>query len=260
MLRILEITPNDINRLNDMQLTDLLLRLLRMEAQKFGIPKSFISGSLEIKASDGGEDARIKWSDGPEKTDQIPNRYTLFQCKAGKIGPTKCKNEILFKGELKPRVKDVLDNSGSYVLFFTQICTQKMKDEREKGFREGIQSTGALYWDTVDIQIYDANKISIWVNEYVPLIVQVRSWLERDLPNSICTWEDWKKYPENDVEYVQDDILSGHISQLKDHFIGAKKVARIVGLSGIGKTRLALEVFRPPENPQENIESPSVIG
>lgn len=258
MVHILEITPDDINKLDDLQLTDLLLRLLRMEAQKCGIPKSCISGSLNIKAADGGEDAHIKWSGGPEKTEWITNRYTLFQCKAEEMGPTKCKNEILSENGLKPRVKDVLDNGGSYVLFFTQECNTKMKNEREMGFREGIQSTGALYWDTVDIQIYDANKISVWVNDYVPLIVQVCSWLGRHLPNSMNTWEDWNKYPENDVEYVQDEILSGHISQLKDHFIGAKKVARIVGLSGLGKTRLALEVFRPPKNPQENIESQAI--
>jgi len=258
MVQILEVTPDDINKLDDLQLTDLLLRLLRMEARKFGIPKSCISGSLETKAADGGEDAHIKWSDGPEKTEWIPNRYTLFQCKAEKIEPKKCKTEILSENELKPRVKDVFDNGGSYVLFFTQQCTTTMKNARKNKIREGIQSTGATYYETVDIQIYDANKISMWVNDYVPLIVQVCSWLGRHLPRSMCTWEDWKKYPENNVEYVQDEILSGHISQLKDHFIGAKKVARIVGLSGLGKTRLALEVFRPPENPQENIESQAI--
>lgn len=258
MAHILEITPDDINKLGDLQLTELLSRLLRMEAQKFGIPKSYISVSLEIKASDGGEDAHIKWSDGPEKTEWIPNRYTLFQCKAEKMGPKKCKSEILSENELKPRVKDVLDNGGSYVLFFTQQCTTTMKNARKNKIREGIQSTGAAYYETVDIQIYDANEISMWVNDYVPLIVQVCSWLGRHIPNSMCTWEDWKKYPENNVEYVQDEILSGHISQLKDHFIGTKKVARIVGLSGLGKTRLALEVFRLPGNPQENIESQTI--
>ncbi|CAD6493123.1 MAG: hypothetical protein EMLJLAPB_00451 [Candidatus Argoarchaeum ethanivorans] len=189
MVYILEVTPADVNRLSDIQLTDLLSRLLRMEAQKCGIPKSCISGSRNIKAADGGEDAHIKWSGGPEKTEWIPNRYTLFQCKATEMSSSKCKNEIVSDGELKPRVKNVFDNGGSYVLFFTQECNTKMKNEREKGFREGIQSTGALYWDTVDIQIYDANKISMWVNEYVSTIVQVRSWLGRPLPKSMCTWK-----------------------------------------------------------------------
>ena len=258
MVRILEITSKDINKLNEIQLTDLILRLLRMEAQKYRIPTSSISGSLEIKAADGGEDAHIKWCNGPENTNWIPNRETLFQCKAEDIGPTKCEKEILSEGELKSRVKDVLDNNGSYVLFFTQICTTKMKNARKNKIREAIKSTGASYYETVDIQIYDANAISMWVNEYVPLIVQVCSWLERHLPNIMSTWDDWNKYPENEVNYVQDETLSGHISQLKNHFIGAKKVARIVGLSGLGKTRLALEVFRPSENPQDNIESKTI--
>ena len=256
MVHILEVTPDDIKRLDEKQLPDLLLRLLRMEAHKYGIPKSCISGSLNIKAADGGEDAHIKWTGGPDKTEWLPNRYTLFQCKATEMPPSKCKNEIVNKGELKPRVKDVFDNGGSYVLFCTDDYTVDPSELiRIEAFREAIKSTDALYYETVDIQIYDANKISTWANQYISLIVQVNRWIQNELPNSMCTWEEWEKYPENYVGYVQDDILSGHISQLKSHFIGAKKVARIVGLSGLGKTRLALEVFRPPENPHENIVS-----
>lgn len=261
MVPILEVTPDDIKKLGEKQLPDLLFRLLRMEAHKYGIPKSGISGSLNTKAPDGGEDAHIKWTDGPNKTEWVPNRYTSFQCKATEMSVSKCKDEIVFKDEfkkdkLKPRVKDVFDNGGSYVLFCTDDYTTHPSElKRIEAFREAIQSTGADYYETVDIRIYDSNKISTWVNEYVSLIVQVSNWVKNPVPNSMCTWEDWKKYPENDVDYVQDDILSGHISQLKSHFIGAKKVARIVGLSGLGKTRLALEVFRPLENLPESIES-----
>lgn len=260
MTRILEVTANHINNLTDIQLTDLLLRLLRMEAQKYEIPTSSISGSLEIKASDGGEDAHIKWCGGPEKTNWILNRYTLFQCKAEDIAPANCEKEILVKGglKLKPCVKDVLDRGGSYTLFFTQKCNTKMKKAREDKIRKSIKKAGAAYYETVDIQIYDANAISMWVNEYVSLVAQVCNWVKRGLPNNIDTWVDWKKYPENEVKYVQDDTLSDHIYQLKNHFVGTKRIARIVGLSGLGKTRLALEVFRPPENSQENIESQAI--
>ena len=79
MVHILEVTPDDIKRLDKNQLPDLLLRLLRMEAHKWGIPKSCISGSLNIDAKDGGEDARIEWTGGSDKTEWLPNRCTLFQ-------------------------------------------------------------------------------------------------------------------------------------------------------------------------------------
>jgi len=255
MVNILEVAPADIKQLDERQLTKLLLGLLRFEASKFEIPKSSISGSLEIKAGDGGEDGRIKWSGGPENTEWIPNRYTLFQCKAEDIGPTKCKDEILSADALKPRIRDLFDHGGSYVLFFTQECNQQMKDKREDKIREGIQSTGIFDSTTVDIKIYDANAISAWVNQYISLIVQVLSWRGTNLPKCISSWEDWSRYPGNEVEYVSDDILEGHILQLREHFTGERKVARIVGLSGLGKTRLALEVFRPSGNPEECTES-----
>lgn len=228
MDQILEVTPQDISGLDEKQLTELLLQLLRMEAQKYEIPKSGISGSLEIKAADGGEDAHIKWNGGKEKTDWIPNRYSLFQCKAEDIPPGKCETEILSGNELKPRVKEVLDANGSYILFFTKMCNQSMKNKRENAIRNGIQKTGALYHKTADIKIYDANSISIWVNAYLPLIIKVCTWLGRRFPNCFTTWDDWEKYYEDEVNYVSDELLSNHVSQLKEYFTGTRKVARIV--------------------------------
>src|SRR5262249_22761977 len=46
------------------------------------------------------------------------------------------------------------------------------------------------------------------------------------------------------------------------HLAKPRAVARIVGLSGLGKTRLALETFRPPEDKSDSVglaESVSVI-
>jgi hypothetical protein len=51
-------------------------------------------------------------------------------------------------------------------------------------------------------------------------------------------------------KFITDDYLNGLLEQIRSHFIGPSvgKVARLVGLSGLGKTRLALEAFRPPTN------------
>lgn len=85
MTEIFEVDCDDIIKLNPEQLTDLLRYLLYLEADGFGIPLSAAHIPMKINVPDGGEDGRIQWEDGPPNTDWIPNRFTLFQCKAGNL-------------------------------------------------------------------------------------------------------------------------------------------------------------------------------
>ncbi|MBL7154688.1 MAG: hypothetical protein ISS79_13320 [Phycisphaerae bacterium] len=115
---IFEIKVRDIKNLRAEELTMLLKRLLLLEAECHGIARSAVNVALEINVPDGGRDGFIKWDDGPEPEDFVPSRFTLFQCKATPMGFVKCKGEVLTKsGEVKPKVKDVLDAKGAYVLF-----------------------------------------------------------------------------------------------------------------------------------------------
>ena len=74
MTQLLEITHEDIGQLTDFQLTDLLRRLLHLEANHFNIASRSITVSLNITVPDGGEDGRAEWSGGPTSTDYIPNQ------------------------------------------------------------------------------------------------------------------------------------------------------------------------------------------
>ena len=123
-MTLFEVTSANITSLDQMRLTDLLGRLLHVEAKATHIPLGNLSVSMNIDAPDGGEDGRISWQGGPNSTDFLPNRLTLFQCKATKMDRASCKNEVLIKkkrqsdpSRLKPQVKDVLDLGGAYVLF-----------------------------------------------------------------------------------------------------------------------------------------------
>ena len=118
MTQLFEITHKDINHLTDDQLTDLLRRLLHLEAARFGIAASGVRVSLHIDVPDGGEDGRIQWSEGPVRTDYVPNRLTMFQCKAKAMRPADCGKELRLphSKQLKPQVEKVLDAGGSYIL------------------------------------------------------------------------------------------------------------------------------------------------
>ena len=49
-----------------------------------------------ITAPDGGEDAKIEWAGGPERTKRLPTRYTQIKLKVGAITPTEAANEVVY--------------------------------------------------------------------------------------------------------------------------------------------------------------------
>lgn len=246
----LEIEPKHIGSLNPEQLTRLLKKLLHLEAEANNILKSAVDVSLKINMPDGGEDGRIQWKSGPEETAYIPNRFTLFQCKAQSMGEAKCKNEIFIEREreLKPKVKEVFDARGTYVLFYYKTAK---RDSLINGFRKGLKRAGRGDWQTADIKIYDAEKIADWVNEFLQTVVYVCNCNSICIPCELKTWEMWAEYEENKYEYIPNTTLKGYIKTLREESSKEHSVIRIVGLSGLGKTRLALEAFRPSRNETE---------
>lgn len=137
MSRLFQITHEDIEQLNDSQLTDLLRRLLHLEAARSGIAARSVSVALNIDVPDGGEEGRIQWKKGPKNTDYIPSRLPMFQNKARDMGPKACADEMHQEHSvrLKPRIEEVLDSGGSYVLFATQSLNGRQIADRLKAMR-----------------------------------------------------------------------------------------------------------------------------
>lgn len=243
---LFKVEYKDINDLNAIQLTKLLKLLLHCEARSAGILARAVDVALNITVADGGEDGRIQWNDGPTSTDYLPNRLVLFQNKATYMGPADCANEIVNRdGSMKSMVEDVLDNGGAYIIFTTQELNTEQKTERINRMREKLTELGKTYADTVTIDIYDAVKIEGWVNKYISAIVAVLNWVSRPLERGLKTWGDWSQYSEYQrFPFVADTDRQVALKSLRDLLAENKKCARIVGLSGLGKTRLAFEVFR----------------
>lgn len=246
----LEVEAKHIEMFDPIQLTRLLKRLLYLEAGAYGIPLSAPHVPLEINVPDGGEDGRIKWENGVDKTDFLPKRFTLFQVKAKEMAPSDCYKEVLNDDGkiLKGQVAQVLDDGGAYIIFCKETYVGKQIDERIKGVREALKTAGRSEYETAYVAFYDGNKIAAWVNEYFAAQVDVMSCVGFSIPWGLKTWEHWASSEDYEFEYVSNTILNEHIRVLREHFAKDKhKIVRIRGLSGLGKTRLALELFRREE-------------
>ena len=251
MANLFEVKHEDIEALKPDQCVDLLRRLLICEAQKHQLAIKELHVPLNIFVPDDGEDGRIEFYTDPPQESQLSNRLTVFQCKAEYLTPAKCAKEICIKGStvLKPLVEECLDAGSDYMFFTSHGLTKKQIKKCIKAVRSSIQNAGKEYSKTANIQIIDANRVRDWSNQFVAAVTAVQSWRGTPQVPGLFTWQGWSQDPEfSGFEFVADDTRTKHIQELRSHLSSARQSARIVGLSGLGKTRLALETFRPEEN------------
>ena len=170
------ISLENIKSLKASQLTELLLKLLHLEYGKYKFPDCQIYVPQNITTADGGEDGRIKTTDFRDSK-WIKDTFCLFQSKATSMSKGDCKNEILNtkNDALKKQIEELFEENGTYILFTTDDYVQQNLQERIDGFREAIESVkGKEYAEKSKIEIYEANKIRDWANEYISAISYVQ--------------------------------------------------------------------------------------
>jgi len=275
---IFEISPSQIECLDNKQLVELLKKLLHAEAQRAGICLRGVSSPLQITVPDGGEDARISWTGGLEHTDYLPSRFTVFQSKVTDRGPASWKKEVWTKNsqkngmarELNEAASKAISEYGSYVGFTSSLVIGTKYDKRIDGIRDGIREAGADPDRLIAIDIYDANKIAMWCSQHPAVAVWLNELQSGFALKSFRTIESWGKKPEiSSIQFVDDkaeryslggkDIFGQQEREapdknvltylqarerIADHLAEAHNCVRIQGPSGVGKTRFVYEVLR----------------
>ena len=242
-----EVTSRHLADVSKDLFPELLRLLLSAEALSHGIPPDGIHVPDNINAPDGGEDGRISWDGGLERTPFLPGRLCQFQLKTGKIGPTTAGHEVLPKAEeVKSMVQSVLKGSGHYIVLSTNSYTRQQIEAREISIREALRGTG-LEIDDTQVKFRDAGILADWINTHPA----VTTWLlEKTMPGLLGPFQSWSHWAgcfEHDASPWVDDERLGELRRfLRDRVaIGQpRSMARIVGLTGIGKSRLILEALR----------------
>ena len=233
-----EISGEDIERLTESDMHELLRRLLRAEALANELPLDGIHVSSATSNPDGGEDGRIEWNGGRARTPYLPGRLCQFQAKAGNIGPTKAAKEAS-----KPMVQQVLRSGGHYIVLCAKRYVRRLIETREAAIRDAVRHADIDVRDH-QVDFRDADRTADWVNNHAPVAMWVK---ERTQPGTIGPFRSWSHWADRAEHagspWFEDDRLHPISTWLCERVTEPRRVARFVGLWGIGKSRLALEAL-----------------
>ena len=250
------VSGEHILALTERSLPELLRHLLSVEAQDNAIPAAAIHVASRIHTPDGGEDGRIAWTGPPDCTPFLPGRLCQFQLKAGKIAPAAAAQEVLSAGgDVKPLVRSAIEAGGHYIILCTHRHVQREIEARKLRICEAIRSTG-LSVDASQVDFRDADQIATWVNRHPPVAAWVRDRTQPGLVGPFRSWSHWAGRAEHDDSpWVEDERLAALRGDLCKAVAHPRRVIRVVGLSGVGKTRLVLEAIGPTDDDDQPLHS-----
>lgn len=284
-----DVDPSQIEDLDSKQLVLLLGRLLHAEAQGAEVPLAGISVPLQITIADGGEDGRIEWQGGLTSTDYLPSRVTHFQCKASAIGRAGWKKECWVKSTqgrgktrlLTPLLKKLVANGGSYVGFTTEALTSLKIDDCVAAIREGIVDASGDPTRISAIAIYDANKIAEWCKRHPAVATWLAELAHGQSLAGYGTTDIWGHRSDfvatpyvEDVEARflvglekeldrtgADNGITGEAMRLRimEHVSEPRTSVRVVGSSGLGKSRFVYEALRSNSSPLTAVLASSAV-
>ena len=242
-----EVTSEHVSALKAREFSILVGKLLSTEAQESGIPLDGIHVSYETSAPDGGEDARIEWQGGPARTGFLPNRFCQFQLKTGKISPKRAGEEVLdSEKQLKRMICEALEKGGSYIMLCSSDYSKKAIQDRESNILKNIKKHLQETKET-QVQFRDSGQIAAWAAQRPPVALWLLKNIHSPLANpSFGSWDHWSRRAEDSgAPWVEDPRLPDFRVKLLSIVRTPRGVARVAGLPGAGKSRLALEAFRP---------------
>ncbi|MCE1189868.1 MAG: hypothetical protein LWX56_12100 [Ignavibacteria bacterium] len=248
-----EVTIEDIEQLNPVQLSDLLLRLLKFESEKFkfdGVEEILVP--LKINVADEGEDGRIKCN-STNGSMWITNNLSIYQNKATDLQPKEVYNEFfkdfaVFGAELKSQIKEVLDAGGQYVFFISHSYNKCLIKNRLKYAYKAIDDSNIKYntaYTHSQIRIIEGNQIKDWTNQFTNAVIYVHGCLGRSHPVGLRTIEQWGEYKEyRDTPFISNTALEKLASAMININHRKNESIRLIGHSGLGKSRLVYETFK----------------
>jgi hypothetical protein len=254
-----EITRDDIAALNDEDLRTLIGLLCEAELRRANLPVAAVTYGGNQTAKDGGLDVRVSLPPGTAIGGFIPRAATGFQVKKPDMPASEIAREMMPKEVLRPMIEELAVASGAYIIVSSSGSTaESALNSRRAAMAEAAKDSP--HASQLHLDFFDRNRVASWVRDHVGLIPWVRSRIGK----SFSGWQAygrWSHAPAGaDKAYLLDDkarIKTGGkddgdglsavdgIDRMRDVLREPGQVVRLVGLSGVGKTRLVEALFDP---------------
>lgn len=262
-----EVTGDDITNLTDTQLRTLVARLAIAELYAQGCPVSSVTAGGDQDAKDGGIDVRVDCPVDLKNPDFVRRKVTVYQVKKSDMPARLICKEMSPRNELRPIFGELANVNGAYIIVSAKgsVADSSLKERRkaiEKQLR-GLPNAEKLHTD-----FYDRERLANWVNLYPGIV----AWVDDQRRNSRYGWASignwlgtnvskYTPYLSDDKARIIDERTSRHeqlninegIVRLREILAKPGKCVRLIGLSGLGKTRLVQALFEgecaPPLDP-----------
>lgn len=255
---MLEITGSDIASLNEEDLRSLVGKLCETELRSRDLSASAVTWGGNQNAADGGIDVRVRITDGAAPGGFMPRPSIGFQVKKTDHTPRLITREMRPSGHLRASISGLIDERGAYIIASAgSDASDTALSDRLTAMRSAVADK-SKHAD-LHLDFYDRNRLATWTGAHAGLVL----WVRQKIGRGISGWQpytSWAVSPDGvDDEYLFDDqtrlhggvtdaessdVTSG-INRIRNVLRSARGVVRLVGLSGVGKTRLVQALFDP---------------
>lgn len=249
------IQPDLIQRLDDAQARKLIARLCEADIARAGLAPCVFHGG-DQRAADDGVDVEVSGRPAKDLSERLSRSVAIVQVKAETkpFGPTRIKKEMAPGDKLRPAIAALASDRGLYLIASTKENPSfKVRTARTAAMREVLANNGLDAKIRVDF--YGAQEIASWVETHPTVGI----WLRQILGQPLTGWQGYGPwaYRETDTEreFTLDQagrvLVPEHteLVPLTDALAAIRAdlrsggAVRLVGLSGLGKTRLAQALF-----------------
>lgn len=251
-----DVTGQDISFLSDEDLRTLVGRLCEAELRHLELSPLSASWGGDQNAADGGIDVRVKLGESTPLNAAFARANVGYQVKAEDMPRGKILSEMRPGGTVRPSILELAATGGSYIIVSSKgsVSDSSLADRR-RAMHDAV--AGSANCDGLHLDFYDRGRLATWVRDHASIV----TWVRERIGRPISGWRpygDWAASHEGvEGTYLTDDslriqgpgsrgegesIVQG-MERLRKTLAAERGAVRLVGLSGVGKTRLVQALF-----------------